>query len=84
MAEEFQVAVGQVWKDADPRAAGRTFEIVSVTDGYVRGKILSVERNVSEKMIGRTTRKMAVNRFRPANRGYRLVRNPETGTAVAS
>lgn len=84
MAEQFEVQVGQVWKDADPRAAGRTFQIVSVADGYARGKILTVERNVSEKMIGRTTRAIAVNRFRPANRGYRLVANPDTKTAVAS
>lgn len=80
----FEVQVGQVWADADPRSAGRTFEIVEVADGYARGKILSVERNVSAKMVGRTTRKMAVNRFAPANRGYKLVSNPATGTSAAS
>jgi hypothetical protein len=81
---EFEVAVGQVWADADPRAAGRRFEIVEVADGYVRGKILSVERNVSQKKVGTMTRKMASNRFRSSSRGYRLVSNPATGTAVAS
>lgn len=84
MAENFEVKVGQVWADNDPRTTGRRFEIVEVGDGWAKGKVLSVERNVSKKMVGRTTREIALRRFRPTATGYRLVSNPDTGTAVAS
>jgi hypothetical protein len=54
-----------------------------VGDGWARGEIISVERNVSQKVVGRTTRKISFKRFRPHNRGYRLMANPDTGTSVA-
>jgi hypothetical protein len=81
---EIEIVPGQVWADADPRSAGRRIEITEVGDGWAKGRILSVERNVSAKMVGRTTRKIALRRFKLNNRGYRLVSNPATGTSSAS
>jgi hypothetical protein len=82
MSEGVQVSVGQIWADADPRSAGRKIRITEVGDGWARGEIISVERNVSQKVVGRTTRKISFKRFRPHNRGYRLMANPDTGTSV--
>lgn len=79
MGESVQVAVGQVWEDDDPRSAGRRIEITEVDGDRARGKVLSVARNVSEEQIGRSTRWVAVRRFRPGNRGYRLIKDVATG-----
>lgn len=85
MSEGVQVAVGQVWEDDDPRSQGRRIEITEVDTEKqrVRGKTVSVGRNVSEAQVGRRTRWIRMTRFQPGNRGYRLVENPVTGTRVA-
>jgi hypothetical protein len=82
MSEGVQVAVGQIWEDDDPRSSGRRIEITEVEEGRVRGRVIKVARNVSEEQVGRRTRWISVKRFRPGNRGYRLVENPATGTRV--
>lgn len=79
-----EVALGQVWADSDPRSAGRRIEIIEIGDGWAKGRIVAVERNVSANVVGRTTRKIALRRFRPNNRGYRLVSDPATGTQAVS
>jgi hypothetical protein len=85
MTEGVQVAVGQVWADDDPRSAGRRVRITEVdaANQRVRGVTLAVGRNVSEHQEGRRTRWIALKRFQPGKRGYRLVENPATGTSVA-
>lgn len=83
MSEGVQVAVGQIWEDDDPRNQGRRIEITEVEAGRCRGKAVTVARNVSEVQVGRRTRWISLARFRPGNRGYRLVENPATGTRVA-
>lgn len=79
------IVIGQVWEDDDPRSQGRRIEIIEVDapGGRARGRVLSVGRNVSESQVGRRTRWISFRRFRPGNRGYRLVENPATGTRVA-
>lgn len=72
------VAIGQVWADADPRSAGRRIEITEIGDSWAKGRILATERNVSDAMVGRTTRKISLKRFRAHHRGYRLVSSPDT------
>lgn len=76
------VALGQVWVDDDPRSAGRRIRITEIEGDKVRGEIISVARNVGEEQVGRRTRWIRVTRFQPGKRGYRLVENPGTGTAV--
>jgi hypothetical protein len=84
MTESIEVRVGQIWADNDPRSSGRRFRIIEVGDGWARGEILSVQRNVSQHLVGRQTRQLNLNRFRAVRRGYRLVENPVTGTTVSS
>lgn len=81
-----EVQVGQVWKSADPRAAGSSFRITEVDaeGGRARGVKLSVARNVSDEQEGRLTRWIALRRFKSHNRGYLLVSDPDTGTAATS
>jgi hypothetical protein len=83
MSEGVQVTVGQIWADDDPRSSGRRIRITEVEEGRARGVVLAVGRNVSEHQEGRRTRWIALKRFQPGNRGYRLVENPDTGTRVA-
>jgi hypothetical protein len=84
--ETIEVKIGQIWKSDDPRSAGSSFRITEVDEAgaRARGVKLSVARNVSDGQEGHQTRWIALRRFRPNNRGYRLVENPDTGTAVAS
>jgi hypothetical protein len=86
MSESARIAidVDQIWEDTDPRAQGRRIRIIEVDpdNARARGRVLSVSRNVSEGQIGRRTRWIKFSRFRPGNRGYRLISNPVTGTSV--
>lgn len=84
MVDSIEVIPGQVWADADPRSAGRRIVITEIGNGWARGRVLSVERNVSEKQVGRTTRKIALTRFKPHNRGYRLVSTPDIGSSATA
>lgn len=74
-SRDVSIRVGQVWADADPRSSGRKIRIteVDVDAELVRGVVVSVGRNVSEARIGQRTRPIKLARFRPGNRGYRLV-----------
>lgn len=67
------VAVGQTWEDADPRAAGRRIRITEVdaVQGRARGVVLSVGRNVGEHQVGSRTRWIKLSRFHDDHRGYR-------------
>jgi hypothetical protein len=80
MTEGTIVAAGQVWADDDPRSEGRRIRITEVNteEGWARAEVLSVARNVSKGEVGETTRQIQLDRFRPGDRGYRLVENPET------
>lgn len=50
------VEVGQVYEDADPRAAGRTIEVMRVDSEFAFVRLNTVSRNVSKGSIGRKTR----------------------------
>lgn len=49
------VAVGQVWSDKDPRAAGRTVEVLDVLGDHALVRLNTRSRNVSRSSIGRRT-----------------------------
>jgi hypothetical protein len=84
MSEGVQVTVGQVWADDDPRKRGRQVEIteVDLEQNRARGKVIKVSYNVSESHEGARTRWIALARFRPGRRGYRLVENPAEASAA--
>ena len=57
-----EVSVGSVWEDKDPRAAGRTIEVMRVDSEYAFVRLNTVARNVSRGSIGRKTR-ILLSRF---------------------
>lgn len=72
------VRPGQVWADADPRAEGRTLRVVQVSEVRVLCEVVTpyTEGRLPEARDtrGRRTR-IALDRFRPGARGYRLVQD---------
>jgi hypothetical protein len=73
------VRPGQVWADADPRSEGRTLRVVEVTEVRVLCEVVTQStpgeygRHPTDTR-GRLTR-IALARFRPTARGYRLVQD---------
>ena len=49
------VEIGQVYEDSDPRAAGRTVEVVEIDGRFARVRLNTPARNVSKNSIGRKT-----------------------------
>ncbi len=78
MAETPDVRPHQVWADNDPRAKGRTVEVLAVANGLALCKVITdVDPNLyqpKKSRVGRTTR-ISVRRFRPNSTGYRLVQD---------
>lgn len=56
------VEVGQVWDDFDPRAAGRTVEVMEILGDHALVRLNTRSRNVSANAIGRRT-KIRLDRF---------------------
>ncbi len=70
MSDTVQVKVGQVWADNDPRQKnGRQIKVLSI-----EGDRATVQHPSG---LGRKT-KVRLNRFRPTNSGYRLVKDVES------
>lgn len=66
-------AVGQVWQDADPRAAGRRVRIVAIDgDRAVCALVVPRAGDVLAAKPGRRTR-IRLDRFRPTRTGYQFV-----------
>lgn len=57
-----EVSAGQVWADKDPRAAGRTIEVMRVDLKYAFVRMNTRARNVSQGAIGRKSR-ILLSRF---------------------
>lgn len=63
VSDEIHPEIGQVWADLDPRAAGRTVEVMDILDdGHALVRLNTVGRNVSRDSIGRKT-KIRIDRF---------------------
>lgn len=84
--------VGQVWEDNDARGKGRTIEVLRLEAPYAICKVLT-NRTAWDKgpwpgqlQIGRE-KKIKIDRMRPTNNGYRLIKdlqelNPPASPAV--
>lgn len=69
------VEEGQVWRDNDPRQAGRLVRIDSISNGYVRviGVQSGVKTRITKSRFSRSS----------AHRGYSLVAEPAAEAPVA-
>lgn len=82
------VRPGQVWADNDPRVAGRTLRVESVTTTHAVCVIVTHDAQTQRALDegspwvrdrrGKITRIMLA-RFFPTSTGYRLVRDVEAG-----
>lgn len=78
MKELPAVRVGQVWRDNDPRAEGRTIRVEEIYEEagrvYARCANVTVGKNTGDYAVGANVRIM-VKRFRPVRSGYTLVKD---------
>jgi len=75
------VRPGQVWADNDPRSAGRTFRVISITaGGRVQCVVLTPPTAWPATRVGHSV-SIAARRLRPTARGYRLVSDAPGTTA---
>lgn len=65
----YDVQVGQVWKDNDPRAKERLLQIDEAGETHARASVVVVRKGGFDKAPGRSVR-IRLDRFRPTSTGY--------------
>lgn len=78
LTNPYQVAVGQIWEDADPRMGGRQIQVYAISGLYA--ECYQVVKGITQLAAGEDARyrngkprRIRLDRFRPNSTGYRLI-----------
>lgn len=69
----YEVVVGQVWRDKDWRQTKRTIRVEHIDGGYAFCRVLTDVHGQAVRVENYKLRRILLRRFKPTSTGYELV-----------